>query len=400
MVFSKLDSICNAKEKFKEGFKDFKLEKEKANIIDSLDRILAEDIKANSDIPEFNRSTKDGYAIKISSKSNKRKLIGEVIMGEKTELNINEDEAVYVPTGGMVPESADGIIMIEDVEKKEDILILKKEIQASENINYKGNEMKKGELLFSKGRRLTPSDIGTFASIGINQIDVYKKPKFSIISTGDEIVDIDEEVGNGKIRDVNRYSLSAEIIKFGGEVIKTEIVKDDFELLKQATKNAMDMSDIVLISGGSSVGVKDYTLKVIESFEEGEVFVHGVSIKPGKPTIIAKVEEKIVIGLPGHPTSSLIVFKAFVENFLNEKLNIDNGIKKTKAIIKEDFKNHSNRETYQMVKLEEKEDSFYATAIKGTSGMIYTLSKSHGYVIIKGEEEGLKKGEKRDVFFL
>lgn len=399
MVFSKLDSIDQAKSKFKKGLEDFLIETEKINIIDGLDRILAEDIKSNIDIPEFNRSTKDGYAIKCSN-IKQRKIIGQVNMGEKTDLEIKSNQAIYIPTGGMVPKGSDGIIMIEDVHKKDNILLLNKKIFLGENINFKGDEMKKGELLFSKGRKLTPSDIGTFASIGMSKIEVYKKLEFSIISTGDEIVDIDSNVGNGKIRDVNKYSLSTEIKRIGGKVSSSEIVKDDFELIRKATKRALEISDIVLISGGSSVGKKDYTLKVIESFGNSEVFVHGVSIKPGKPTIISKVGEKIVIGLPGHPTSSLIVFKAFIENFLNEKLNVDYGIRKIKATIKENFENRTSRETYQLVSLEEDKEAFYATPIKGTSGMIYTLSKSHGYVIIKGEEEGLKKGEKRDVFFL
>ncbi|WP_130806305.1 molybdopterin molybdotransferase MoeA [Senegalia massiliensis] len=399
MVFSKLDSIDQAKSKFKKGLEDFLIETEKINIIDGLDRILAEDIKSNIDIPEFNRSTKDGYAIRCSN-IKQRKIIGQVNMGEKTDLEIKSNQAIYIPTGGMVPKGSDGIIMIEDVHKKDNILLLNKKIFLGENINFKGDEMKKGELLFSKGRKLTPSDIGTFASIGMSKIEVYKKLEFSIISTGDEIVDIDSNVGNGKIRDVNKYSLSTEIKRIGGKVSSSEIVKDDFELIRKATKRALEISDIVLISGGSSVGKKDYTLKVIESFDNSEVFVHGVSIKPGKPTIISKVGEKIVIGLPGHPTSSLIVFKAFIENFLNEKLNVDYGIRKIKAIIKENFENRTSRETYQLVSLEEDKEAFYATPIKGTSGMIYTLSKSHGYVIIKGEEEGLKKGEKRDVFFL
>lgn len=399
MIFSKLDSIDQAKLKFEKGLEDFTIETEEINIIDGLDRILAQDIKSNIDIPEFNRSTKDGYAVKCSN-IKQRKIIGQVNMGEKTELEITTNQAIYVPTGGMVPKGSDGIIMIEDVHKKDNVLLLNKSISFGENINFKGDEMKKGELLFSKGRKLTPSDIGTLASIGMSKIKVYKKLEFSIISTGDEIVDIDCKAINGKIRDVNKYSLSTEIERIGGKVSSSEIVKDDFELLRKSTKRALELSDIVLISGGSSVGIKDYTLKVIESFDNSKVFVHGVSIKPGKPTIISKVGEKIVIGLPGHPTSSLIVFKVFIESFLNEKLNIDYGVRKMKAIIKENFENHTSRETYQLVSLEENKGDFYAIPIKGTSGMIYTLSKSHGYVIIKSKEKGLKKGEKRDVFFL
>lgn len=408
MDFFNVVSVQEARKKVIEVFKEYELEIEQVSILECMDRILAEDIESNINVPEFNRSTVDGFAIKSKDSHGASEsvpslfnILGEVHMGETAKYCIKSGEAVYVPTGGMIPEGADGVVMIEHTEKLDEFsLMVYKSISFGENIILKGDDIKVGELALKKGRSVTPEVVGVLAALGKSQVKVYKKPRFYIISTGDEIINLEEKLELGKVRDINSYTLYSLIIKLGGEVVGKSIVKDNYELLRAEVEKAIRISDIILISGGSSVGTRDYTDKVINSFNGKGVFIHGISIKPGKPTIIGEGEGKLIFGLPGHPVSSIIVFKAIVEYFIRQKMGSIDFIPKTKAIIDFNFPSSSGRETYQMVKLKEVDGKTYATPSFGKSGMITLLSNSHGYIIIKSFEEGVYKGEERDVYLL
>lgn len=408
MDFFNVVSVEEGKKKMLEVFKKYSFNVEEIEILDSTDRVLAEDIVAFENVPEFNRSTVDGFAVKSSDTHGASEsipsfltLLGEVRMGEKTETNISSGESIYVPTGGMVPEGADAVIMIEYAEKLDDsTLMVYKPLSFGENIILKGDDIKKGEKVIDKGKKLTPQDIGVLAALGISKIRVYKKPRFFIISTGDEIVDLDEELKMGKVRDINSYALCSLITKLGGEVVGRSIVKDNFDHLRGSVENALELSDIVLVSGGSSVGTRDYTSKVINSFNGKGVFIHGVSIKPGKPTIIGEGKGKPIIGLPGHPVSSIIVFKVFIEYFIKQLMNIKENINKTTAILDFNFPSSPGKETYQMVNIVERDGKTYAIPSFGKSGMITLLSKSDGYVVLKPHEEGISKGDVREVYYL
>lgn len=408
MEFFNLISVEEAKNRIVENFRDFQLGIEEVHILECTNRVLAEDIISDIDVPEFNRSTVDGYAIKSKDSHGASEsvpsllnIIGEVQMGQITDKVIKTGEAMYVPTGGMVPEGADGVVMIEHTEKlDEESLMVYKSISSHENIIYKGDDIKKGEVALTKGRVLTPEAVGVLAALGRTKVKVFKKPKFYIISTGDEIVDIDEELKLGKIRDINTYTLYSLILRLGGQVVGRAIVKDDYELLRTEVEKALEVSDVVLISGGSSVGTRDYTAKVINSFKGKGIFIHGMAIKPGKPTIVGEGEGKAIFGLPGHPVSSIVVFKALVEFFIKEKMGIKDYVLKTRAVL--DFNCHSapGKKTYQMVRLREIDGILYATPNYGKSGMITLLSNSHGYIILEPHEEGAYKGEEREVYLI
>ena len=408
MDFFNVVSVQEAREKVIEVFENYKFEVEKIPILECTDRILAEDIYSNINVPEFNRSTVDGFAIKSKDSHGASEsvpslfnILGEVHMGETAEYSIKSGQAVYVPTGGMIPEGADGVVMIEYTEKlDESNLMVYKSISFGENIILKGDDIRVGELALEKGRKTTPEVVGVLAALGQSQVKVYKKPKFYIISTGDEIIDLEEELELGKVRDINSYALYSLIIKLGGDIVGKIIVKDNYELLRTEVEKAINISDIVLISGGSSVGTRDYTGKVINSFNGEGVFIHGISIKPGKPTIIGEGKGKLIFGLPGHPVSSIVVFKTIVEYYIKEKMGIIDFIPKTKAIMDFNFPSSSGRETYQMVKLKEEDGKIHATPSFGKSGMITLLSNSDGYIVIKSYEEGVYKGEEREVYLL
>lgn len=408
MEFFNVVSVDEARKIIWKGFKDYKLETEIIELLDSTDRILAEDIYSNINVPEFNRSTVDGYGIIVedtygatSSIPSVLNIIGEVKMGIEADLSISPGEAAYVPTGGMLPQNASGVIMIENTEVLDkDTLLIYKSISKGENIVFKADDIKIGEVALEKGRLINAEVIGVLSALGIPKVRVYKKPSFYIISTGDEIIDLDEELTLGKIRDINSYTLYSLIEKLGCKVVGKKIVKDNYDLLRKEVEEALSISDIILISGGSSVGTLDYTNKVIDSFEGKGVMVHGLSIKPGKPTIIGECEGKLVMGLPGHPVSSIIVFKALVEDYINKRLGNNKIIPKVKAIMGFNFPSSPGKETYQMVKLKEIDGLYHATPTFGKSGMITLLSNSDGYIVIKAHEEGIYKGEDREVFLL
>jgi molybdopterin molybdotransferase len=408
MDFFNVISVDEARRKIKETFLNSELDIEEIEILDALDRILAENIVSTIDVPGFNRSTVDGYAVKSQNSHGASEtlpsflnLIGETIMGENTNLTILDGEAVYVPTGGIVPEGADAVIMIEHVEQLGDNLIaLYKPVAYKENMLFQGDDVGEGEVILEKGKKIRPQDIGVLAAIGMATLKVYKKPRFFILSTGDEIIDLHEPLDKGKIRDINGYALYALIKKLGGDVVRRVIVKDDFEKLKCELSQALDSADIIIISGGSSVGTKDYTYELMNTLTGQGVFIHGLSIKPGKPTLVGEAHGKPVFGLPGHPVSSIIVFKAIVEYFIKNKMEIKEDIIKTKAIL--DFNIHSSpgQETYQMVSLVEKDGHLHAVPVLGKSGMITLLSNSNGYIVMKAHEEGLYQGEEREVYFI
>lgn len=384
------------------------LECEYVDILEATDRIIAKNLISEENVPGFDRSTVDGYAIKStdthgasSSLPSFLDLKGEINMGKEANIELSKGEAIYVPTGGMLPSGADGVVMIEHVEKMdEENILIYKPISSGENVIFKDDDIKIGQLVLEKGRKITPQDIGVLASLGISKVNVYKKPKFYIISTGDEVIELDEEMHLGKVRDINSYVLYSMINKLGGEVVKRTIVKDNFDLLRIEVETGIDSSDIVILSGGSSVGVRDFTSSVIDSFEGRGVFIHGLSIKPGKPTIVGEAKGKCVVGLPGHPVSSIIVFKVLVEEYIRNKMQIKEEKNKTKAIIDSNFPSSSGKTTFQMVSLEERDGILYAVPNFGKSGMITLLSKSSGYIKIDSHEEGIYKGENRTVYYL
>jgi len=265
----------------------------------------------------------------------------------------------------------------------------------------KGEDLKKDSLILKKGRRLKPQDIGALAAVGIKHIKVLEKPRVAILSTGDEIVSPDEEVPFGKIRDINTYTISAMAEQMGCEVTFKAVVKDDYHLLIKILEPLVKENQIVIISGGSSVGTKDVTAKVIDDLGEPGMFVHGVAVKPGKPTIIGKAGNAALFGLPGHPVSAMIVFKIFVEYLIHDimKYEIEKNIV-LQALADTNIHSSPGKETYQMVIIEKSGEDYIAKAIHGKSGAISLMTRAQGYIKIDTNKEGVKKGEKVDVYLL
>lgn len=380
----------------------YRIDTEIVELKNLTDRVLSEDIVSDTDIPEFNRSTVDGYAL-FSTESHGAsesipalvKSVGSVEMGKIAQSDIIKGETMYVPTGGMLPESADSVIMIEDTEQFTDCEIgLLKSVTFGENVIFKGDDIKKGEVALVKNKKLNSLDIGVLSALGISNAKVYKKPKVSIISTGDEIIDLTQSKNPGQIYDINGNVISSLVELSGAEVVEHIIVKDDYNELFNTVHQAAKNSDLVILSGGSSVGTRDYTYKVIDNLSNSQILVEGLNIKPGKPTIIGTGNGVTIFGLPGHPVSSIIVYNNFVDPYIKRLLKQKPKKYDFIGTLTTNIHSSPGKTTYQMVITDGDIENLTVTPKHGKSGMISLLSKSSGYIVIESHKEGLNKGDK------
>lgn len=327
-------------------------------------------------------------------------VIEEVSIGTAPQKQIKPGQATYVPTGGMLPEGADAMVMIEYCEKFDDTSIAVYDaVSPGRNVINIGEDIKEGQVFMEKGRCLRPQELGVLSSTGVTEPEVFKPWKITIISTGDELVGADETPQKGQIRDINTYSVSASAIKHGLEIVETKVLKDDEAILEEAVREAMKTSDIVVASGGSSQGEKDHTADVMDKLSDGGVFTHGIALKPGKPTILGydRKTQTIMVGLPGHPAAALLVFE-LLPIWLYRQLTNQKEPETTTARITENVAAAGGRTTCLLVELAKNESGSYdAKPIFGKSGLMTTLTKADGYIMIDTNSEGLKEGEQANV---
>lgn len=396
------DTLEEAREKLKSETEDFKLRERRVTCEASLGCICAEDIIAGENVPPFRRSTVDGYAVIAGDSygagdSNPIffRVAGQVNIEERVSIGVNSGEAVQMQTGSMIPDRATAVLMVEYTESyAADKIVAYKAVSEGENIIQIGEDIKKGTCLIRKGRKINSRDIGMMAALGISKVNVYVPMILTIISTGDELVDIWESLSASKIRDINSYALAAEAVE-NGWVIRRQIrIADNKEKIFEAVSEAVGESDIILLSGGSSKGNKDYTKTVLEKITRN-VFTHGISIKPGKPTILSVEQEHkvIIVGLPGHPMAALLMFRLLIVDWYMSKAGISRP-KPYFAVMQENVSSNQGRATCLPVKLVCGEADYNAVPVYAKSGSISPLSKTDGYVMIPRNKEGLKKGER------
>ena len=358
-------------------------------------RKMASDIVSGEFIPPFSRSTVDGFAVSASDTYGSSESIpamltlkGEILMGEKADTKINKGECIRISTGGMLPEGADSVVMLEYTQTDFDGLCLVfKAVGPFENVTKKGDDITPGKTVIQKGTILSSKHIGILASLGITGVECVKKPVVAVISTGDELIPITEKPTDGKIRNINSCMLSALLSENGCDVVDFGIIKDSKNLLEEALQKAAKQSDVVLISGGSSAGARDLTAEIIN--ENGTLCFHGISMKPGKPTIFGNCFGKPVFGLPGHPTAAYFVSVRVVLPLLKKLGAVIRQNRTETAVLSCNLPSNHGREEIVCVKLE----SGKAIPVFGKSGIVSLLSESDGYVIIGRNCEGLKSGE-------
>lgn len=382
-----------------ENTDNYKITCEAVNINDALGRVLFCDICSNEFVPDFDRSTVDGYAVVASSTFGCSESIpaildykGEVEMGQEPDFEIDSSNCAYVPTGGQIPKGANAMVMIEYAQDFDDnTRAILKPVAPSQHIIFRGDDVKKDQTVLTKGTILKTKDIGTLSALGISEILVCKKPRVAVISTGDELIDITQPIQKSQIRDVNSYVLCSAIQSVGCEPIQIGIVKDDFDTLQTVVQNAIKTCDVLLVSGGSSVGEKDDTVKVFESL--GEVFLHGIAIKPGKPTIFGKIDEKAVFGLPGHPLASYFIFDLFIRPMLYKIQGASEFRAKVSAKLAVAIPSNHGRQECVPTRVFEKDGELWAEPIFNKSGLISVLAKAQGYIIVNRDCEGLSKND-------
>ncbi len=373
-------------------------------------RVLAEDLYSNVDLPHFHRAAMDGYAVKAKDTFGASqslpaylKLAGVVEMGKEATQLLGAGEAIRISTGGMMPPESDAVVMVEYTDETDAGLVeIHRSVSPWQNVIQIGDDIKKSELVFSRGRRLRAHDLGALTGVGISSILVYMRPRIALISTGDEIVDADTEPLPGQVRNINQHSLAGLIEGCGGELRDWGVVRDDKDQLIRAIGEALQWSDLVLLSGGSSMGAKDIALEAILSFPDSEFIFHGISVSPGKPTIFAKACGKPIMGLPGYPVSALVIFDLFAAPVLRkiggeEVTGINQFAKTLRATLKTNIASQVGREDYVRVTLQHDSERWLATPLPSKSGAIFTLVKADGMVRIDLNQDGLEQGEEVEV---
>ncbi len=390
------------------------LNAQQISLLEAPGRVAACDIVCPEDLPPFSRSTMDGYAVRAkdvfgASETEPALLnvVGEVRMGQQAPSTILEQgEAIKIWTGGMLPKGADAVVMLEYTKELDSSLVeVYRAVTPNENVILKGEDWLKGEVCIKKGTRLRPQELGLLAGLGITRLEVVKRPDVCILSTGDEIVAEDQNPPPGKIRDINSTTLTALVTQSGAVARRLGIVDDSFEALYAKCQEALDLgADIVLVSGGSSVGARDFTLKVFEHICSSPPLIHGVAIRPGKPTIVSRYRDKALFGLPGHVASCMVVYLLFVHYLVNimHGLDPETGLAFRRVKCGEIFPSVAGREDYVRVRVKEDQEGGFPVAypVYGKSGLISSLVIADGLLKIPRDSEGYHEGEEAEVMLL
>ncbi len=381
-----------------------------AELDKALFNVLAESIKADQDSPPFNRATMDGYAVRsidtfgsTESSPSLFNVIGEVSMGESPKIKLKRGEAAKIWTGGVLPPNADAVVMIEYTEDLGGTALeVLKAVAPFDNMVRKGEDYRKGEALLNVGLRLRPQDLGLLASLGTMKVKVHRSPKVALISSGDEITPANEVPPPGCVRDVNRHSLYAAIREVFARPIWIGLAADTLKSVTSLLMSGLEQSDLVIISGGSSMGSRDYVIQAISEAKDSKILLHGVSMSPGKPLIVGLIGSKPVVGLPGHPISALVCFDQFVVPIIR-RLAGESSFQpflrpQIKASLTRNIASKEGRLDFVRVRLSREGDEYLATPVVTKSGMVSAMPRSHGYLKIPVDCEGHYKGRTVTVY--
>lgn len=372
-------------------------------------RVLASDILSPEDLPLFSRSTVDGFSVISADTFGATegmpayvRVTREILMGEEAAFRLGRGEAAKIATGGMLPEGADAVVMLEDVQQVDGELIeVLKPVAPGENVIKAGEDIHLGELVLGRGHVLRPQDVSALAALGITKVPVCRRPRVSIISTGDEIIPVQETLRPGRVRDSNSYNLFGLVLENGAIPVRKGIFRDMPDLIRGVIAEALRDSDLVLITGGSSVGSRDHTASVINSLGEPGVLFHGIALKPGKPTIGALVGGVPVFGLPGHPAAVAVCFSLLVLPVIRHLLGVEMrpylAEKRLRARLAKNVSSAVGREEHIRVAIEERDCELWAVPVLGKSGLIRTLVKADGTIVLPAQARGLAEGETVEV---
>ena len=395
-----IDAVLGLRERFES------VAVERVDLDMALGRVLAEDITAPADIPGFDRATMDGFAVRAASTYGASEgtpayleVVGSVTMGQAPEFVVGPGQAARIATGGMLPPGADSVVMVEHADNLgENTIEVHRSVAPGQHMVARNEDAAQGQRVLARGTRVRPQEIGLLAAVGCCQVPVFRHPRVGIISTGDEVVASGTTPEPGQIRDINSHSLAALVRQNGGNPTAYGIIGDRYEALFDAFTHALQENDMVLVSGGSSVGMRDLTLDALQSLTDSRILCHGVSIRPGKPTILAQCGAKAFWGLPGHVASAMVVFLVLVRPLLH----YIGGTAPVhpvplRARLSRNLASVQGRVDFVRVRLVTREDQLWAEPILGQSGLIHTMVAADGLVAVGKNSEGLDQGTWVDV---
>ncbi len=375
--------------------------REEVGIMEALERVLASDIKAKIPVPPFSRAAMDGYAVIASDTFGTGqfspkilKLVGTVHAGEQSKVKIAQGQCVEIATGAKIPKGADSVVMIEDTETENDQVSIFKPVYPKANLSLSGSDIPKGKIVLKDGEFLTPSKIGVLTSLGFHLVEVYERPKVAIIPTGNEVAEIGGKLKDGQVFNSNSYALSAIAYENGGNPLRMDIVEDTIESLESVLRKALE-NDLVVLSGGSSVGERDVLVDVVESL--GKILFHGVQVKPGKPLLLGQIEGKLVLGTPGYPTACLIDGYVFMAPMIRKMARLPpQEKKKVSARLSRRIVSTLGRQQFLTVKLKDNK----AYPVFKESGAITSMAEADGYIEIPANVDLLEKDDLVEVVLL
>jgi len=386
------------------------VDSETVAVRDAAGRVLARSLAAPIDLPHFHRANMDGYAVRAADTFGASPSVpaylaitGTIEMGQTITTVLRKGQAMRIATGGMLPRGADAVVMVEHTDEVDDRTVeIHRSVSPWQYVLRVGEDIAKGAPVFPAGRRLRAHDLFRMTGLGITRLRVHRRPRVGLIATGDEIVPPEKQPRPGQVRNINQFSLGAMALEAGAAVTDYGVVPDRPDKLRKALATALAGSDVVLLSGGSSVGVKDLTTDVLMSFPRSEVVFHGISVAPGKPTILARALDKPVMGLPGHPVSALVIFALFAAPLLRvlggeDAATVFAPRAVVRARLSENIASQPGREDYVRVRLAERNSGLIATPLPGQSGAIFNLVSADGLVCIPANAEGLDDGAEVEV---
>lgn len=377
-------------------------------------RVLAEDLISPEDLPAGPRSAMDGYALRATDsfgagESNPAYLdcIRTLEVNEFPDFALAPGQCAWIPTGGFLPAGADSVVMVEYTQEiGAGTIEVRQSVAPGENVMERGEDAAAGQPILAAGSRLRTQEVGLLAALGLAEVKVFRKPRVAILSTGDELVPVEATPAPGRVRDVNSHTVACLAEEAGGEPFAGGIVGDDLERLVRALREALEQSDVVFLSGGSSKGTRDHTIAAIESLGGAEVLCHGVRISPGKPTILARVADKAVVGLPGQVGSAQVVMTVLGQPFLRHLAGDREAFGERlrplrRARLARNLESRQGREDFIRVRLQPAADGLpLAEPVLGKSGLLRTLLQSDGLLVIPADVEGFQEGQEVDVWVL
>ncbi len=406
-MFRKLMTLEEAKKIIDENFKPAAIGDEDVALLEAYNRVLKEDIVSTLNIPPFNRSTVDGYAVRAEDTFGADEnqpvtlnISGMILAGELPKMVLGKGEAVEIVTGAPLPEGADAVVMVEDAEREDAQLQVYSAVSPHMNVMKKASDIKNGAIVLHAGQVLGAPEIGVLAALGLTKARCFKPPMVAVLSTGSEVAEAGKPLPTGKIFDINSYSLSTAVIESGAKPVFFGVIPDDKVSLNKTLATALASADVVITSGGVSVGPRDYTPQVVDSLGKPGVVVYGVAVKPGKPTTVAFAQDKPIFSLPGNPTAALMMFYMLVRPVIQHLCGrTPSQMRSIRAFAGAKLFSAKGRRTFVMVKLvvDLEKCRLIAEPVGGASGAITTLAGADGFVEVSENMQYINKDEEVNV---